>query len=112
LAMLRIRFPPVCIVVFSLLCGRFLISLLFYQRLFLSQERCDNRSDGGDIRFCAAKSKLVYLCISHKQMDTTKKETAPHLFCETVLNLFATPAAWGRLSLIQPLSLLRRQLPL
>lgn len=66
LAMLRIRFPPVCIVVFSLLCGRFLISLLFYQRLLLSQERCDNRSDGGDIRFCAAKSKLIYLCISHK----------------------------------------------
>ena len=61
-----VSYTHLCIVVFSLLCGRFLISLLFYQRLFLSQERCDNRSDGGDIRFCAAKSKLIYLCISHK----------------------------------------------
>ena len=49
----------------------FCLSLLFYQRLFLSQDRCDNRSNGVDIRFCSHKSKLIYLCISHKQLDTT-----------------------------------------
>ena len=60
-------------VAFSLLCGRFFcLSLLFYQRLFLSQDRCDNRSNGVDIRFCSHKSKLIYLCISHKQLDTTR----------------------------------------
>ena len=78
----------------------FCLSLLFYQRLFLSQDRCDNRSNGVDIRFCSHKSKPIYLCISHKQLDTTRKmqkEKRPsHIY-------------FVRRS--QPLSLLRRQLP-
>ena len=49
--------------------------------------------------------------VGYNEKNAKRKETVPHLFCETVLNLFVTPAAWGRLSLIQPLSLLRRQLP-
>ena len=47
--------------------------------------------------------------VGYNEKNAKRKETVPHLFCETVLNLFVTPAAWGRLSLIQPLSLLRRQ---
>ena len=78
----------------------FCLSLLFYQRLFLSQDRCDNRSNGVDIRFCSHKSKLIYLCISHKQLDTTRK-----------MQKEKRPSHIDFVRRSQPLSLLRRQLP-
>ena len=65
-----------------------------------------------NLRKDLAEVKKETAAVMADEKNAKRKETVPHLFCETVLNLFVTPAAWGRLSLIQPLSLLRRQLPL